>query len=149
MLAAGVDPTAHWFQFGQNEGRTAPQSSVFNRETYNLLNPDVAAAGVDPLQHWLNTARSENRMGGAFERGLMYDQFNGDDVPGPVDTRLSPQGRRDRRNVSATVEIWPKQYGRSPCGAWRPMIFMETGNAAPTVGTRRSTGFNRDRLSGA
>ena len=44
VAAAGVDPTAHWFDFGQKEGRTAPQSSVFNRETYRLLNPDVAAA---------------------------------------------------------------------------------------------------------
>jgi hypothetical protein len=123
VLAAGMDPTAHWFQFGQKEGRTAPQSSVFNKETYNLLNPDVAKAGVDPLQHWLTYGQQENRMGGAFESGLMYDQFNGSTYREPWIASI-PEARRTAETVNA-IKALSQKYGWDPA-AYASVVQMET-----------------------
>ena len=103
VLAAGMDPTAHYFQFGQKEGRNAPQG-VFNEETYKLLNPDVAAAGVDPTKHWLEFGQKENRMGGAFESGTMYDQFNGTTYRDPWVAGI-PEARRTNETVTAMKNL--------------------------------------------
>ena len=94
-----------------------PQSSVFNKETYNLLNPDVAAAGMDPLRHWLDFGQKENRMGGAFESAQSYCDLSRDDIPGPVDS-FNPRGAQDcrdgqrsqepvRRSTAGTRRRWP------------------------------------------
>jgi hypothetical protein len=123
VLAAGMDPTAHWFQFGNKEGRKGTQSSVFNQETYNLLNPDVAKAGVDPLQHWLEYGQKENRMGGAFESGLMYDQFNGSTYRDPWIASI-PEARRTAETVNM-VKALSQKYGWDPA-AYAAVVQMET-----------------------
>jgi hypothetical protein len=123
VLAAGMDPTAHWFQYGSKEKRNAPQSSVFSGDTYRLLNPDVAAAGVDPLQHWLNYGQNENRMGGAFESGLMYDQFPGTTYRDPWIASI-PEARRTAETVNA-VKALSQKYGWDPA-AYAAVVQMET-----------------------
>ena len=125
VLAAGMDPTAHWFEFGSKEGRTMPQSSVFNMDTYKLLNPDVANAGVDPLQHWLTYGQKENRMGGAFESGQIVRPVPGSTYREPWVAAI-PEGRRTNETVTAVKNL-AEQYGWSPA-AMAAVIFMETGN---------------------
>ena len=58
MAAAGVDPLAHFLQFGFAEGRQAYRAigasivGGFDAQFYLFHNADVAAAGVDPLAHY-------------------------------------------------------------------------------------------------
>ena len=44
-----MDPTAHWFEYGQKEGRGG---QTFNPTQYLSQNKDVFEAGADPWQHW-------------------------------------------------------------------------------------------------
>ena len=62
VLAAGMDPTAHWFRFGSKEGRAAP-TSEFNFADYLAQNPDVLGSGMDPMAHWLEFGAKEKRAG--------------------------------------------------------------------------------------
>lgn len=59
VAAAGVDPLAHYQQFGWHEGRDP--NALFHVEFYLNQNPDVAASGMDPLQHYLEFGWLEGR----------------------------------------------------------------------------------------
>ena len=59
VAAAGMDPLAHFEQYGWREGR-AP-SLVFDDAKYLSANPDVNAAGVDPLLHYIQFGHDEGR----------------------------------------------------------------------------------------
>ena len=67
MAAAGVDPLAHFLQFGLAEGRGSfaaiGQNIVagFDAEYYLLANPDVAASHLDPWQHFNTVGWHEGR----------------------------------------------------------------------------------------
>jgi hypothetical protein len=88
VVAAGVNPFAHYLEQGRNEGRTSQAAKVeqaadtqvdrggkkgrashdrglaasgFDPEYYLAANPDVAAAGVDPLDHFLSSGWREGR----------------------------------------------------------------------------------------
>ena len=80
VAASGMDPTAHYFQFGQKEGRAAP-TAYFNPGEYFMQNPDVLAAGMDPMAHWLQFGANEKRIG-AYENTLQNI---------PVEQRLAAQ----------------------------------------------------------
>ena len=57
-----MDPTAHWLQFGSQEGRQGGWGDdPFNPQEYLLQNRDVAAADLDPLQHWMTHGYKEGR----------------------------------------------------------------------------------------
>ena len=72
VAAAGVDPLAHYLQFGIYEGRQTHVAvgqiigGDFDAEYYLFHNPDVAAAGVDPLLHFnifgWHEGRNPNRL---------------------------------------------------------------------------------------
>jgi hypothetical protein len=138
VLAAGMDPTAHWFQFGQKEGRAAPQSSVFNNETYLLNNPDVAAAGMNPLQHWLTYGQGEKRMGGAFDTAG-WDQFKGTTYRDPWEAAI-PQGRYSP-DVANTVRNLSTRYGWDP-SALAAITQMES-NWNPQTATGQYRGMTQ------
>ena len=56
---AGVNPLAHYEQFGWKEGRDP--SAHFDTTGYLAANPDVAAAHVNPLDHYLTNGIYEGR----------------------------------------------------------------------------------------
>ncbi len=60
VAKAGMDPLAHYEQYGWREGRDP--SATFDTHLYLLHNPDVKAAGIDPLQHYLQYGQFENRQ---------------------------------------------------------------------------------------
>jgi serralysin len=73
VAAGGVDPLAHFLQFGQAEGRQAYASmgasklvGGFDAEYYMFHNPDVAGSGVDPLWHYNTFGWHEGRNPNAF-----------------------------------------------------------------------------------
>lgn len=73
IAAAGVDPLAHFLQFGQAEGRQAYAAmgagklvGGFDAEYYASHNPDVAAAGVDLLWHFNTFGWHEGRNPNAY-----------------------------------------------------------------------------------
>lgn len=59
VLAAGVDPLAHFDAFGWKEARDP--GPRFDTAWYLRANPDVAAAGVNPLLHFLEHGLVEGR----------------------------------------------------------------------------------------
>lgn len=76
LVAAGVDPTTHYLEYGRHEGRvySLPAKELnqveigasevpegFDPEVYLKLNPDLRAAGVDPTTHYLEHGRREER----------------------------------------------------------------------------------------
>jgi hypothetical protein len=69
---AGVNPLAHFEQFGRDEGRQIFETigktikNGFDAEFYLLANPDVGFAGVDPFQHYATFGFKEGRDPNAF-----------------------------------------------------------------------------------
>ena len=67
VKAAGIDPLAHFLQFGAGEGRQpiAPTEYLaangFDYVYYLQTNRDVVAAGVDPFQHFQTIGWKEGR----------------------------------------------------------------------------------------
>lgn len=59
VAAAGIDPEAHYAQYGRFEGRDP--NLFFDTDAYLTTYTDVAAAGVDPLQHYLQFGWREGR----------------------------------------------------------------------------------------
>ena len=60
VRTAGVDPVAHYHEFGWKEGRNP--GPAFDTGWYLLAYPDVAATGLDPLWHFVRYARQEGRL---------------------------------------------------------------------------------------
>lgn len=60
VAKAGMDPLAHYEQYGWKEGRDP--SATFDTHLYLLHNPDVKAAGIDPLEHYLEYGQFEGRQ---------------------------------------------------------------------------------------
>ena len=56
---AGLDPLAHYVEFGAWEGRDP--GPRFDSDWYLLHNPDVRATGVNPLVHYLRHGAREGR----------------------------------------------------------------------------------------
>ncbi|HKS60474.1 MAG TPA: CARDB domain-containing protein, partial [Xanthobacteraceae bacterium] len=83
VAAGGVDPLAHFLQFGQAEGRQAYASmgagnlvGGFDAEYYMFHNPDVAAAGVDALWHYNTFGWHEGRNPNAlFDTAGYLDHY--------------------------------------------------------------------------
>lgn len=66
VAAAGIDPEAHYAQFGRFEGRDP--NIKFDVDGYLEAYADVRAAGVDPLEHYLTFGWREGRdPSGAFD----------------------------------------------------------------------------------
>ncbi len=59
VVAAGIDPLAHYRANGWHEGRNP--SAWFDTNYYLTQNPDVKAAGVDPLLHFETLGWKEAR----------------------------------------------------------------------------------------
>lgn len=59
VAAAGMDPAAHFNQFGWREGRDP--NPLFDTDWYLMTNADVAAAGMNPLQHYMEFGWREGR----------------------------------------------------------------------------------------
>ncbi|HET6435853.1 MAG TPA: sulfotransferase [Xanthomonadaceae bacterium] len=59
VAASGMDPAAHYLEFGGFEGRDP--GPAFDSARYVEQNPDVAAAGMNPLLHFLLHGLSEGR----------------------------------------------------------------------------------------
>lgn len=59
VAAAGIDPSAHYDQYGWKEGRDP--SATLHTSAYLAANPDVAAAHIDPLLHYLQFGADEGR----------------------------------------------------------------------------------------
>ncbi|WP_132255289.1 Ig-like domain-containing protein [Methylobacterium segetis] len=59
VRAAGVDPRAHYDQYGWKEGRDP--SADFDTQLYLKHNPDVDQAGISPLGHYEAFGRAEGR----------------------------------------------------------------------------------------
>ena len=83
VKAAGLDPLAHFLQFGAGEGRQSvvPTELIapngFDYVYYLQHNPDVAAAGVDPFQHFQQFGWKEGRNPNAlFDVRGYLDNYN-------------------------------------------------------------------------
>src|SRR5215207_9770275 len=63
VSAAGVDPDAHYANFGWREGRDP--NAFFSTVGYLAANPDVKAAGINPLDHYNQFGWKEGRDPGA------------------------------------------------------------------------------------
>lgn len=59
VATAGVDPDAHFAQYGWSEGRNP--NAFFNIAYYLAQNPDVAASGVNPLLHYAELGWKQGR----------------------------------------------------------------------------------------
>jgi len=59
VFRSGMDPEAHYFQYGWKEGRAT--GSLFDAAFYLSANPDVQAAGVNPVMHYLEYGWREGR----------------------------------------------------------------------------------------
>jgi hypothetical protein len=59
VAASGLDPEAHYAQYGRFEGRDP--NLFFDTDGYLARYTDVAAAGVNPLEHYLNFGWREGR----------------------------------------------------------------------------------------
>jgi len=59
VAAAGVDPLAHYVDYGAAEGRWP--NRYFDPAWYRQTNPDVAAVGIDPLLHYMTDGEREGR----------------------------------------------------------------------------------------
>ncbi|PHK94877.1 hypothetical protein CR162_10570 [Pseudoroseomonas rhizosphaerae] len=76
VAAAGMDPQAHFDQFGWREGRDP--NAWFDLDYYLANNADVAAAGVNPVQHYLEFGWTEHRDPSAAFSGDAYLAANAD-----------------------------------------------------------------------
>ena len=76
VAAAGIDPVAHFEQYGWREGR-APDA-LFDVSYYLSHNPDVAASGMDPLMHYALYGWQEGRNPSAQFNGNGYLADNSD-----------------------------------------------------------------------
>lgn len=71
VVAANVDPYAHYMEFGWREGRDPGPN--FGTEAYLSANPDVRSAGVNPLAHYILCGKAEGRVTrGDFSRRRPY-----------------------------------------------------------------------------
>ena len=79
VAEAGVNPLAHFVEFGQFEGRSTASraeaalvmdpdfnlrdalADVFDEDFYRTRYPDVAESGIDPLYHYLSYGDAEGR----------------------------------------------------------------------------------------
>ena len=68
VAAAGMNPLAHYEQYGWQEGRDP--SAAFDTLGYLAANPDVAAAHINPLDHFINNGIYEGRA--AINDGLWH-----------------------------------------------------------------------------
>lgn len=59
VAAAGIDPVAHYLEFGAKEGRDP--GPMFDSRYYLQTYPDVVASGINPLVHFLRHGQSEDR----------------------------------------------------------------------------------------
>src|SRR5690606_39737188 len=59
VAGAGMNPLAHYMDFGWKEGRDP--SPRFDTSHYLETNTDVALAGVNPLEHYLHWGIWEGR----------------------------------------------------------------------------------------
>ncbi|WP_128566353.1 hypothetical protein [Methylobacterium crusticola] len=59
VLAAALDPTAHYIEYGAREGRNP--NAWFDTTGYLTAYPDVAAAGINPVDHYLLFGAEEGR----------------------------------------------------------------------------------------
>lgn len=60
IQAAGVDPAAHYLQYGAAEGREP--SAQFSGSAYQQLYPDVVLSGINPLVHFLRYGQLVGRQ---------------------------------------------------------------------------------------
>ena len=59
VAQAGVDPLAHFIEFGWREGRDP--NPYFSTKAYLEENPDVESADIDPFYHYIVAGRAEGR----------------------------------------------------------------------------------------
>ncbi len=59
VRASGIDPLAHYLEYGVNEDRDP--NPLFDTDWYLNRYPDVRAAGVNPLVHYLRYGAGEGR----------------------------------------------------------------------------------------
>ncbi|PHK93300.1 hypothetical protein CR162_19315 [Pseudoroseomonas rhizosphaerae] len=76
VAAAGVDPLAHYTEFGWQEGRDP--NALFDISYYLNQNPDVAAAQIDPLAHYIEFGWVEGRDPSYIFSGDLYLENNVD-----------------------------------------------------------------------
>ena len=60
VRAAGMDPVAHYHEFGWKEGRNP--GPAFDTTWYLGANPDIAASGLNPLWHFIRHGAGEGRL---------------------------------------------------------------------------------------
>ncbi|MBV1835598.1 hypothetical protein KUA02_16795, partial [Komagataeibacter pomaceti] len=64
VAESGMDPLAHYLEYGRAEGRSYAQNTFpegFDPEYYRRTYPDVAESGMEPLTHYLEYGRAEGR----------------------------------------------------------------------------------------
>ncbi len=76
VLAAGLDPSAHYLSFGVRENRDP--NALFSAKGYLSANPDVAGAGAAPLSHYLASGAGEGRDPSALFDDEAYLRANPD-----------------------------------------------------------------------
>ena len=59
VAQAGVDPLAHFIEFGWREERDP--NAYFSTKSYLEENPDVESAGINPFYHYVVAGRAEGR----------------------------------------------------------------------------------------
>jgi hypothetical protein len=112
VRVAGIDPLAHYMNYGWREGRDPGRA--FDGDRYLAGHPDVAAAGLNPLAHYLSSGAREGRevhaaidMGrqGGFDR-LWYRDQNQDVERAGADPFLhfSTMGWREGRDPNALFD---------------------------------------------
>lgn len=60
IAQSGIDPVAHYLQFGAKELRDP--GPYFSTRHYLAMYPDVRSAGVNPLYHYLASGWDEKRL---------------------------------------------------------------------------------------
>jgi hypothetical protein len=99
VAQAGVDPLAHFIEFGWREGRDP--NAYFSTKAYLDENPDVESAGIDPFYHYIVAGRAEGRRPRPM-LGFRYDVLlNQDSLDKRMAgaTQVAPSQIRSKRDL--------------------------------------------------
>lgn len=133
VVDAGVDPLAHFIDYGYTEGRDP--SPDFSLAAYLAANPDVAESGMNPLLHYtrhgLNEGRKLRPPSGVLEdeRRLVAAYFNAAYYLA-VNLDVAESGR-DPLDHFMTVG-W--REGRDPNPHFSTRFYLETNPDITTLG---------------
>ncbi|HEY8564017.1 MAG TPA: calcium-binding protein [Beijerinckiaceae bacterium] len=138
VAAAGVDPDAHYAQFGAREGRDP--NAFFSTDGYLAANPDVARAGVNPLEHYTRIGWREGRDPGANFDNELYLRTNPDVAAAGINPleHFLAFGQAEGRTVSPTIGRSPDL---APAGFDAEFYLLANGDVADAARAAGDAGY--------